>query len=327
MDWQAVVADSVREQGLSEARRRELLVLGGVGREPAALLAHLPLMLIGLAGLLAGLGLIFAIAAHWQDLARATQFALLQAAVAVGALGVIVAPRLRMPLGLWCLLAIGGLLAFFGQTYQTGADAWQLFALWATLSLPLALGVRVDTVWSAWVLVTTTAISLWMSAHTAHHWRAEPDDLAVHLIGWALALGLVLALSSRLGRQGGAGIWARRTAACLAVLLVTASAVVALLGSSPAAHALLALLTLGAAAWAASRPAAFELFTLSATALGLNVVLVGGLVRLLFDGPSHGDPIGRFLLLGLAAAGLLAGTVSQVLRLSRAAQQRSGDAA
>ena len=37
---------------------------------------------------------------------------------------------------------IAGLLAFVGQTYQTGADAWQLFATWAALALVWALGRR-----------------------------------------------------------------------------------------------------------------------------------------------------------------------------------------
>lgn len=327
MDWHTVVADSVRAHGLNDTQRRELLALGGVGAEPPALRAHLPLALVGLAGVLAGLGLVFAIAANWSTLSRTAQFALLQAAVAAGAVGVIVVPRLRMPLGLWCLLAMGGLLAFFGQTYQTGADAWQLFALWAALGLPLAAGVRADTVWAVWALVAVTALSLWMSAHTGHQWRAEPGDLTVQLIGWALALGLVLALGSAFGQRAGVGIWARRTAACLAVLLVTSTAVVALFGRAPTAHAVLALLVLGVAAWVASRPAAFEIFTLSAAALGLNTVLVGGLARLLFDGPSRGDGIGTFLLLGLLAAGLLAGTVSGVLRLSRAAERREGGAA
>ncbi|MBV8035939.1 DUF2157 domain-containing protein [Roseateles sp.] len=326
MDWHAVVADGVREHGLSEAQRRELLALGGVGVEPPVLLAQLPLMLIGLAALLAGLGLVFAVAANWDELSRVAQFGLLQAAVALGALGVIARPGLRMPLGLWCLLAMGGLLAFFGQTYQTGADAWQLFALWAALGLPLALGVRADTVWSAWALVAMTAISLWMTAHTRHAWRAEPDGLAVHLIGWVVALLLVLALGSRPGHRAGAGLWARRTAACLAVLLVTASAVAALFGGSPTTYVPLALLTLGAAAWVASRPAAFELFTLSAAALGLNAVLVGGLGRWLFDGHGRGDGTGQWLLIGLVAAALLSGTVSAVLRLARAAERQGVDA-
>ena len=105
MDWQGVVADGVREHGLNEARRRELLALGGASAEPAALVARLPQVLAGLAGLLGGLGLIFAIAANWDSLSRTAQFALLQAAVALGALGMIARPRLRLPLGLWCLLA------------------------------------------------------------------------------------------------------------------------------------------------------------------------------------------------------------------------------
>ena len=59
---------------------------------------------------------------------------------------------------------------------------------------------------------------------------------------------------------------------------------------------------------------AFELFTLSAAALGLNVVLVGGLARLMFHGSSHGDGIEKFLMIGLVAAGLLAGTVLTLVR-------------
>jgi hypothetical protein len=51
--------------------------------------------------------------------------------------------------------------------------------------------------------------------------------------------------------------------------------------------------------------------------LGLNVLLIFGLGKLLFH-DTHGDNwIGAMLLLGLAAAGLLAGTVSVLLRLSR----------
>jgi uncharacterized membrane protein len=327
MDWRGVVADGVREHGLSEVQRLELLALAGLDKEPGPLLARLPMLLAGLAGMLCGLGLVFAIAANWAELSRTAQFAILQSAVAAGALGVVARPQLSLPFGLWALLAIGGLLAFFGQTYQTGADAWQLFALWAALGLPLVLGARSDAAWATWALVAVTAVSLWVSAHTGHRWRAEPDDLAAHLVGWVLALGLVLALGSPLGRRAGAGIWARRTAACLAVLLVTTTAMLALIGGQPTAQALLALLALGGAAWALARPAGFDLFNLSAAALGLNVVLVGWLARLLLDGSHSGEPIGSLLLLGLLAAVLLAATVGLVLRRSRNEErQRSGGA-
>lgn len=316
MDWRGVVADGVREHGLSEAQRRELLALGGLGAEPAAGLARLPLLLTGLAGLLCGLGLILAIAANWGELPRSAQFGLLQAAVALGLLGVVARPALGTPLGLWSLLATGGLLAFFGQTYQTGADAWQLFALWAAFTLPLALGVRADAVWGAWSVVATTALALWVHTHLGHRWRAEPQDLPVHLAGWAGAMALLWAFSSVPGRRCGVGLWARRTMAWLALAQVTATALTALFGEQPLAPTLLALVALAAAAWVLARPAQLDLFNLSAAALALNVVLVGGAARLLFAGSGGGD-IGRFLLLGLFAAGLLAASVSGVLRLAR----------
>lgn len=327
MDWRGVVADSVRAHGLRSEQRLELLALAGLDREPAPMLARLPLLLAGLAGLLCGLGLIFAIAANWSGLSRTVQFALLQAAVGLGALGIIIRPGLRLPLGVWCLLATGGLLAFFGQTYQTGADTWRLFALWAVLALPLALGLRADALWVGWALVALTAIALWVTAHVGHRWRAEADDVVVHLIGWLAALGLALALHGRWGRRSGCGVWARRTAASLSTGLVTATALAALFGQDPTLQALMALLALGVAASMLARPKGFDLFNLSAVALGLNVVLVGGLARLLFHASSGGDAMGRFLLLGLAAAGMLAATVSGVLRLARAAGRREGGVA
>lgn len=323
MDWRGVVAAQAR--GLSRAQRRELLALGGVGVPPAGLVEKLPLVLLGLAGLLAGLGLVFAVAANWGAMTRLMQFGLLQAAVGAGALGVIAWPRLRLPLGLWCLLCTGGLLAYFGQTYQTGADAWQLFALWSALCLPLALGVRSDAVWSAWVLVTLTAVALWMSALTGHRWDTDMrTSLVVHLPGWGLALALVLALNSPAGRRAGAGLAAQRTAAFLAQFLITTTAVVALFGHDPALMVALALLVLGLMAWATARPSGFEVFTLSGAALGLNVLLTGVWVRSMFGSGSHGNEIGLLLLTGGVAAGLLAATVAVVLRCQRAAVEHRG---
>ena len=56
----------------------------------------------------------------------------------VAGLGAMLLPVWRAPLALLVFLITGGLFASIGQTYQTGADPWQLFALWAALGLPLA---------------------------------------------------------------------------------------------------------------------------------------------------------------------------------------------
>ncbi|MFG6467832.1 DUF2157 domain-containing protein [Roseateles sp. BYS87W] len=330
MNWPSVVAERAAALNLSEAQRQALLALAapegthgnaadGTGWAPQVLTpARLPALAMGLAVALVGLGLILAVAANWAAWPRSVQFAVLQGAVAAGVVGLVALPRWRMPWGLWCLLSTGGLLAFFGQTYQTGADPWQLFALWAALCVPLALGVRADTVWCVWTLVALTGVALWMTAQGRHSGWSDADDLSVHLTGWGLSLALVLGLNSAAGRRLGAGAWARRLAACGAVSLVTGTATVALFNAHPVAEVTLGLAALSAVAWGAARRATFEVFVLSAAALGLNVLLVGAWIRMLFSGSSHGDFIGSMLMTGLFAAGLLAASVSWVMRCQRA---------
>ncbi len=270
-----------------------------------------------LAAALVGLGLVFWVAANWETLGRFGRFALLQSVVVVMALGAAWRPAARAPLALLAFIATGALFAYFGQTYQTGADPWQLFALWALLALPLVLAVRSDLLWAPWALVAVTAVSLWVHAHTAHRWRVETEDLTPQLVGWSLALLLAAALGPGLQRFTGAGPWARRTAVTLAVTMISLTAAVGLFGRTVAPQYPLGLLLLaGGAAFFASRRG-FEVYALSAVALGLDSLLVAGLARWLFDDRSGGEPIGQLLIIGLAAAGLLAASVQLVLRVAR----------
>lgn len=91
-------------------------------------------------------------------------FLLLETLVVAACYGAGRLARFRIGLALFGLLSIGALLGFFGQHYQTGADPWQLFALWSALSLPLAFASRSDLVWSAWVIVAMCAVSTWLMA-------------------------------------------------------------------------------------------------------------------------------------------------------------------
>jgi len=309
------LADEHRLDARAAAR---LQALSGLGDEPGTLSRRLPLGLAVLAAALLGLGLIFWIAANWATLGRFGRFAVLQGALLSMGLAALWRPALRAPIALVVLLATGALFAYFGQTYQTGADPWQLFALWAALMLPLAWGLRSDLLWTPWVLVAFVGVSLWVQAHTGHQWRVEPDDLAVHLAGWAAALAIVIAMSAPARRLTGAGPWALRAAATFAVIVITLTALGGLFSRDIAAHYALGLLALAALAAAFVPARSFDVFALSAAALGLNSLLVAGLGRLLFENSGHGDPIGRLFLLGLVAAGLLAASVSVVLRLARA---------
>ncbi|MBV1911339.1 MAG: DUF2157 domain-containing protein, partial [Kangiellaceae bacterium] len=84
-------------------------------------------------------GVIFFFAYNWQDISRFTKFAVVEAAMLIATFSYIRIATTKL-LSSCALLAMslltGALLALVGQTYQTGADPWQLFASWAFLILP-----------------------------------------------------------------------------------------------------------------------------------------------------------------------------------------------
>ena len=301
---------------LDAAALRRLEQTAGLEREPAGLATIAPRVVAAVAAALGGFGLILWIAAQWDTLGRFGRFALLQAAVVAFCLAAWRPSAARPAFGLAAFLATGALFAHYGQTYQTGADAWLLFALWTALCLPLAFSLRSDLLWAPWTLVAMTALALWAQAHTGHRWRIERGDLPVHAIAALGALLLAAALSRPLQRFSGAGAIGLRVAATLAVVLITVAALGGLFGETIAPHYALGLVLLAVAAVLLAAPAAFDVYALSAVALGLDALIVGGLARLLLSN-MHGEAIGPLLLLGLLGAGLVSASVSAVLRLAR----------
>ncbi len=318
MNLRHALFDLSAEHQLSAAQARQLQQFAGLAAEPPQLARWLPRGVAVLATGLGGLGVVMWVAANWADWGRTGRFGLLQALVLLAALGAATLPKARTALGLLCLMGVGALLAFFGQTYQTGADPWQLFALWAALALPLCLGARSDALWMPWAVVVSTGIALWTFTHLGHRWRVAPDDLPVQALAWLATLALVAGLSPAAHRLTGAGIWAQRTAITLSVLGFTMTALGGLFHDTVAPQYALGLLAMVVTAAALSTPRWFDIFALSAVTLALNALLVSGLARWLFN-RHQSDWIGAMLLLGLTAAGLLAASVSGILRLSRRA--------
>lgn len=125
-----------------------------------------------LAVLLLGGALICWVAANWSGWSRFERLTGAQAALMLVTLPAIVLlwrgrdrpAQVRSArsglIGLACV-ALGALLALIGQTYQTGANTWELFALWAALMLPWAIAGRSASVWLLWVAVVNTALLLW----------------------------------------------------------------------------------------------------------------------------------------------------------------------
>lgn len=104
---------------------------------------------------------VFFIAHNWNDLGKFAKFALVEVLLAAAVLGYWRLGPERAS-GKASLLVstvlLGALLALFGQTYQTGADTWELFASWAGLMLPWVVIGRFASLWMLWVAVVNTAI-------------------------------------------------------------------------------------------------------------------------------------------------------------------------
>ncbi|MGK0293482.1 MAG: putative membrane protein [Porticoccaceae bacterium] len=58
-------------------------------------------------------------------------------------------------------LLLGVMLAFFGQTYQTGADTWQLFFTWAILIIPWVFIAKFPALWIIWIALLNLSAVLY----------------------------------------------------------------------------------------------------------------------------------------------------------------------
>lgn len=179
--------------GLSAPRRAQLYGLATSAGEPPAVARALRWGLLLVAGLLLASGLIFWIAANWQAQTRMFKLGLIEAALALSIVAACLWPRARLAALLCAHLVLGGLLAFVGQTYQTGADAWQLFAVWAALSLIWTLLARSDLLWTLWMAVGALGLASWQGRIDGlDWWFSRPEPLAVVLPQMLLWLGLAL---------------------------------------------------------------------------------------------------------------------------------------
>jgi uncharacterized membrane protein len=108
--------------------------------------------------------LVFFVAANWSELPIFGRFALLELVLVLcGIIAVLRPPPATLGRGalFMAFITTGALLALFGQTYQTGADVYELFLGWALLGLPLAALAGWSVATAAWVLVLNVALALY----------------------------------------------------------------------------------------------------------------------------------------------------------------------
>lgn len=141
--------------------------LAGVTPDGAAWQRFIAALLLWLGAVLIAAGVIFFFAYNWQALGRFAKFGLLEG-VFVAAAAAAWYYGLQKTAGqaslLLAALLTGALLALIGQTYQTGADPYQLFAVWALLILPWVAVSRMPALWLVLIALIDLAIVLYFQA-------------------------------------------------------------------------------------------------------------------------------------------------------------------
>lgn len=71
----------------------------------------------------------------------------------------------------------GLFLAVYGQVYQTGADDWRLYVLWALLVLGWVVVARFNLLWVTWLALVDVAIVLYWTQEAGEDWYARTAGL------------------------------------------------------------------------------------------------------------------------------------------------------
>jgi uncharacterized membrane protein len=320
-------------QHASAALLRELAEDGVITLQQSAALQtllrrHVPwrvwterlLLIVGTGLLLAGV--VFFFAWNWHALLPWQKFGLIETALVLCAIGAawrkLETLGGRLFLTAACVM-VGVFLAVFGQIYQTGADAFELFLGWAALIFPWVLLGRFGALWMLWLLLLNAALCLsWQQVDFwakvgAHDWT-----------NFAIVVALLNALALA-ARESGARRydWLREpalrgTPLALVFLPLTIANIWFIAGTrwreGSVEPAVAFIVAAGLAYWV-YRKIWPDLFCLAGVVLSLSILVVTLLGRALLVG-SHDSA--AFLLVAVLTLAVFGGAVAW-LRVERRA--------
>ena len=306
-----------------EGRAARLYALAVSPGEASGLESHVRKGLWVVAALLLGCGLIFWVAANWQEQSRMFRLGLIQGALLVSVLAACLWPRVRLAALFCATLVLGGLLAFVGQAYQTGADAWQLFAVWAALAMIWVSLSRSDWLWLLWVLIAATGLAMWTGRFDLWDGRFDgPDSQTQALLNMALwlLLAVVPALVSQISVlrvQGGMGWWSHRVALACAHAGWTALGVMQVLagydGHISVPVLMVAALLIGGTLWLSLKGRFQDFVCICLATLAVNALVLALVGRWV----AQDIGVESFLIFGLIAMGCLGLSVRWLMGVHR----------
>ncbi|MEO8738419.1 MAG: DUF2157 domain-containing protein [Casimicrobiaceae bacterium] len=296
------------------------LELAGLRPDRARWARFLDRLFAAMGALLLASGVVFFIAYNWDQLDRFAKFALVDAVIVVAAVlgwwrGT---QSIAGKAALWvATVAIGALLALIGQTYQTGADNYELFLVWALMALPWTIVSNWAPGWILLLALVNLATGLYFGT------VFRPLDLAFGLPStelwlalWALnAVATVIAEALALRSVEWGATWLVRLAAALAIGAQTLLAFMVIHGTRNASPTLLIVTALTlAGGLALFRYRRLELIILAMGALSVIAIVVDAVGFRLLHGARHD---GGLFLLAVLLVVLSAAAAMWLNRLSR----------
>jgi uncharacterized membrane protein len=283
------------------------LALAGVLPDRDAWRRFISTLLLGLGALLLSAGVIFFFAYNWKEMGQFAKFALAEGLILAAVAGALIG-KLDRALGKASLFLAstltGALLALIGQTYQTGADPYQLFAGWAVLILPWVAVSRLPALWLLVVLLLNVAVVTYVQAIPLFGFIVTPARLAWLLFALNTGVLVIWEIAVAMGIPWLQTRWPARivaTASGIAAATLGLWAVVDARDIGGFAFVAYAAWVIGAYIY--YRTHLRDLFVLAGGALGVIVVITGALSRALLDSFDAGG----FLVIGVAVIGMSAG--------------------
>ncbi len=302
-DGRSDVAEWTAQGHIPATRVREALQAAQAMPTHAAWLRFLDRLLLGSGAVALCAALGFFIAANWSALGRFGKLALVEVVV-VAAVSLVawrgIDSKWGRALRAVAALAVGTLLALVGQTYQTGADPWELFAVWAFAIAPWVVVGRQPALWLLWIGIVDTAVWLYLGATVG----SDSEEtilwslLAIHavaLIAWEIAAARGAPwLQSR---------WAPRVLAVSAIGVASVLFLGYLFNDASLAAPALAYVAILVAGYVFYGHRAVDVHVLAAGVLSLVVVVPVTFATLLDVGGPAAWLMVAAITIGLAAAG------------------------
>ena len=124
----------------------------------------LRLVLLWIGALSLIIALMMFMALNWDELGKFTKFLMVELSMLLAVVIYYFSDKyqqLQKILLMVASISLGIFLALIGQTYQTGADPWQLFAFWALLMTPWAMIAKSSSLWVLWIILINLASILY----------------------------------------------------------------------------------------------------------------------------------------------------------------------